>query len=113
MSINLFAAKRKLASPDTKERIIKEKTDENKQQYQGLLWLSDFRVSNLHIYIIKMIADFIDVPIPYGKPLRRLREIHDALLSLVYTVDIYRFTCRTHIKRHFALTPPTPPATVL
>ena len=35
--------------------------------------------------LIKMIADFIDVPIPYGKPLRRLREIHDALLSLVYT----------------------------
>ena len=35
--------------------------------------------------LIKMIADFIDVPIPYGKPLRRLRELHDALLSLVYS----------------------------
>jgi hypothetical protein len=35
--------------------------------------------------LIKMIADFIDVPIPCGKPLRRLREIHDALLSLVYS----------------------------
>ena len=35
--------------------------------------------------LIKMIADFIDVPIPYGKPLRRLREIHDALFSLVYS----------------------------
>ena len=35
--------------------------------------------------LIKMIADFIVVPIPYGKPLRRLRELHDALLSLLYS----------------------------
>ena len=42
-------------------------------------------LQDLEFALIKMIADFIDVPIPYGKPLRRLREIHDALLSLVYS----------------------------
>ena len=58
---------------------------ELKQHLRELQVHTPTSLQGFEFALIKMIADFIDVPIPYGKPLRRLRDIHDALLSLVYS----------------------------
>jgi hypothetical protein len=42
---------------------------------------SQSSLQRFELKLIKMIANFVGIPIPYGKPLKHLRDFHDALLT--------------------------------